>query len=130
MTGLKIFASFGMMNALFIGTTNIYAGFKDSYFDIRQSVRDQDNVFEKIAMPTALSVVSVVKVITIPAVKSAYFFALGPIGTYRICLACERYRLSGDRRYIKVLTTPESSVYSKNTPYIMKPFGGMSWISY
>ena len=65
------------MNAAFIGVTNIYNGAKNSYSEIRESVRDETSAAGRVlTLPAAI-------LFTVPgyggtcAIKSVYFFALG-----------------------------------------------------
>ena len=123
-----IFTSFGIMNAAFIGTTNIYTGAKNTYSEIRCAVRNQYNVGDKITPLLLMSFGEIFNCVSICAIKSVYFFALGPIGTYRICLAYRNYNLSGNRGYVNVLTCPLGSLYKNHEFYVIKPFGGTSWL--
>jgi len=123
----KIFHACGVGNAVFIGATNIFYGIRGDYRFFKKS-EISDNVFSKIAIIPAQLYISVCGIGIFTTCKSGYFYALGPIGTYRILLAFRNYVATNDKKWIKTLTHPGSCLSPSYVPYIIKPFGDASWI--
>lgn len=124
----KIFYTCGAVNGLFIGSTNMYNSIKQGYVGICEDVKCYDTVFTKNLILISSSLVHCGGLSGICFIKSAYFSALGPVGTYRIALAYFNYTKTDDKKWIKVLTKPCSSLKSSYTSYIIKPFGTASWV--
>jgi len=117
----KIYYACGGINMLFIGSTNAYNSIK--------IVADTDDRGSNGPASRVIGVVLFSSIFGgITFIKSAYFAALGPIGTYRISLAYLNYTRTNDKKWIKVLTKPGSSIGSYYESYIIKPFGTASWI--
>jgi hypothetical protein len=124
----KLYCLCGCTNALFIGITNSYNGSRFVYKDYKKTIRRIDNAFEKVAVTISGIIILSFGMLGICATKTAFYFALGPIGTYRIWLASDNYLLSGNKKWINVLTKPGSSVSRRYYPFVIKPFGSASWI--
>ena len=117
----RIFYVFGGGNALFIGSTNLY--------NTMNLIVDVNNATDRSPAANMTSWVLFGSFFGgISLGKSAYFSALGPVGTYRISLAYLNYRKTGDKKWMEVLTDPGSSMKPYSNPYIIKPFGEASWI--
>ena len=123
----KIFRVCGVGNAFFIGTTNIFCGIRENYRDLKRT-EFPDDVFSKVIMLPGFVILDVCGTGIFTTCKSGYFYALGPIGTYRILLAFRNYVVTDDKKWIKTLTHPGSSIDDSYVPYIMKPFGNASWV--
>jgi hypothetical protein len=124
---LRLYLSCGIVNSLFIAPTNFYYSCKMVHKHIIDELRYTDNAFDRVMSPIAIGLFeSFGNGIGLSA-KTLYFFALGPIGTYRILLAYQMYNKTNDYGWIRVLMKPYSSLYSKNDAYIMAPFGQASW---
>jgi len=116
-----------IFNALLIGPMNWASGVSRIMTDLNDEFRQSRSVFDKTLLMVLVPTYSLVGFGLVGLVKAAVYSGAGPLGTYRILLACHNYNKTRDLNWLDTLFRPFTSTHERYTPYIMWPFGIASW---